>query len=457
MTARFRPHLIATLSLGLPLIGGHLARMAIGVGDTVMVGWYGVEALAALVLATSLQFILFMLGSGYAIGVMGRLAAALTRGDETEMRRATRMTLWLGALHTVLVLPVMWFSEPIMLALGQEPLLAALAQDYLRIACFGVFAMLWGMTLNNFLASMERTQFALWVTVLGLPLNVALNWVLIFGNLGAPEMGVRGAALASIAVQFLQLAVMAIYVTWLPATRHFQLFARFWRPDWPAFREILFMGLPVGMTLVAEVGMFVGVNFMMGWIGTLELAAHGIALQVASVAFMVHLGLANAATVRVGQAQGRGDRPGLRDAALTVLAISLVFSAISAAVFVVFSADIVRLYLDFDNPQAGAILTIAVGLMIWAAAFQFADGLQCVVMGLLRGVQDTRIPMLIGLLSYWPVGLGAGYVLAFPLGMGAAGLWAGLLIGLCAAALLLMWRFWGGYARRVWTTGGPAR
>lgn len=456
MKARFRPHLFATLSLGLPLIGGHLARMAIGVGDTVMLGWYGVEALAALVLATSLLFILFMLGSGYAIGVMGRLAAALARGDETDMRRATRMTLWLGGLHTILVLPVMWFSEPIMLALGQEPQLAALAQDYLRIACFGVFAMLWGMTLNNFLASMERTQFALVVTLLGLPLNVGLNWILIFGNWGAPELGVRGAAIASISVQFIQLIIMAVYVTWLPATRHFQLFARFWRPDWPAFRDILTMGFPVGMTLVAEVGMFVGVNFMMGWIGTLELAAHGIALQVASIAFMVHLGLSNAATVRVGQAQGRTDRPALRDSAITVLAISLCFSAISAAVFVLLPADIVRLYLDFSNPQAGAILGIAVGLMVWAAAFQFADGLQCVVMGLLRGVQDTRLPMLIGLLSYWPIGLGAGYLLAFPAGMGAAGLWAGLLVGLCTAAVLLLWRFWRGYARRDWTAGAPS-
>lgn len=452
---KLTPDLRATLLLGLPLIGSHLARMAIGVSDTVMVGWYGVEPLAALVIATSVFFILFMLGSGYGIGVMGLLATARARDDDTEMRRATRMALWLSTLHAVLMMPLMWHAGPILRALGQEPVIAAAAQDYLRIVGFSMAPVLWGMVLNSYLAALGRANVVMIVTLLGLPLNIALNWALIFGHWGAPELGVRGAAVASLSVNLVQLIVLLAYALWLPMARRYALMQRFWRPDWPGFRAIFRLGLPVGVTLVAEVGMFVGVNLMMGWIGARELAAHGIALQLASMAFMVHLGLSNAATIRVGETRGRGDGDGMRRAALAALMLSLGFAVICAALFLWVPGLLVGLYLDQANPEADVILRLAVGFMFWAALFQLADAMQAMMMGMLRGVQDTRVPMILAAISYWAIGLSAGYLLAFPLGGGGDGLWAGLLIGLSVAAVLMGRRFFGGLRAGAWLEPQP--
>lgn len=287
--ARYLPHLRATLALGLPLVGSHLSRMAIGVADTVMVGWYGVNELAALVIATSFFHILFFLGMGFGIGVMGPIAAAIARGDEVEVRRSARMALWLSMIYALLAIPLMWHSGPILLALGQAPEVAGLAQDYLRIAGFGLLAVLCQLTLNSYMAAMERTQVVLWVTLAGLPLVIALNWALIFGHWGAPELGVRGAAIVAVFVQYLQLAALLAYAAWLPIARKYHLFQRFWRPDWSELRRVFLLGMPIGLTMLAEGGLFVGSNVMMGWIGTRELAAHGIALQLASITFMLHL------------------------------------------------------------------------------------------------------------------------------------------------------------------------
>ncbi|SMO38325.1 MATE family efflux transporter [Paracoccus laeviglucosivorans] len=451
ISARYAPHLRATLALGLPLVGSHLSRMAIGVADTVMLGWYGVNELAALVIAMSFFHILYFLGMGFGIGVMGVIAAAIARGDEVEVRRSARMALWLSLISSVISLPLMWHAGPILLAIGQAPVVAELAQEYLRIAGFGLVAMLCQLTLNSYLAAMERPQVVLWITLAGLPLVIFLNWVLIFGNLGMPEMGVRGAAIAAIIVQFLQLAVMLAYAHWLPAARHYHLFQRFWKPDWSEMRKVFALGLPIGLTMVAEGGLFVGSNVMMGWIGTQQLAAHGIALQLASITFMLHLGISNAATVRIGQAKGRGDAQGMRDAAVTVIAVSVVLALACIAAFELFPRQLVSLYLDVSHPETPAIITMASGLLFYAGIFQLTDAMQVIALGFLRGVQDTRVPMVIAAVSYWVVGIPVAYGLAFMLGVGPAGLWLGLVAGLSFAAVLLMRRFWRGFARGDWT------
>ncbi|MGR3449634.1 MAG: MATE family efflux transporter [Paracoccus sp. (in: a-proteobacteria)] len=451
MSNRYRPHILATLSLGLPLIGSHLARMAIGVGDTVMVGWYGVEPLAALVIATSFFFILFFLGMGFGTGVMGLIASHIASGNQTEVRRGARMALWLSTAFALAVMPLMWWSEPVLLALGQTPVVSALAQDYLRIAGWGLAVVLGQVTLSSYLAALERTQIVMWVTLAGLPLNLFLNWVLIFGNLGAPELGVRGAAIASVTVQVVQLVLLVAYAAWLPMARQYNLFQRFWRPDWQAMGQVARVGWPIGLTMVAEGGLFVTSNVMMGWIGTPQLAAHGIALQITSITFMAHLGLSNAATVRVGQAKGRGDRAWMRDAAITVMWMSLVFSAIAIAIYLLFAEGLVRLYLDPADPQAPQIVAIGASLLMFAALFQLTDAFQVIALGFLRGVHDTNVPMWIAGFSYWVVGMPVAWALAFPLGLGPPGLWLGLCAGLTVAAILLMRRFWRGHARGDWT------
>lgn len=456
MFGRYTPHVLATLSLGLPLIGSHLARMAIHVSDTVMLGWYSVDALAALVIATSLIHILFFLGLGYGTGVMGVIATAIARGDETEVRRGARMALWLSCIHSLLCMPIFWFSGPILLALGQSQVVAALAQDFLRIAGWGLLPMLGQLALNSYLAALERTAVAMWVMLAGLPVNILLIWILTFGNLGMPELGVRGAAIASVIVQSACLVLLVLYAHWLPEARKYHLFRNFWRPDWAAMRDVFRIGWPIGLTMVAEGGLFVASNVMMGWIGTQELAAHGIALQITSITFMAHLGLSNAATVRVGQAKGRNDRVGMRDAAVTVIGLSLGFAALAISIYLLFAPQLVGLYLDPVDPQAPVIIALGAMLLMYAALFQLTDAMQVIALGFLRGVHDTRVPMWIAGFSYWGIGMPVAWGLAFPLGLGPAGLWLGLCAGLTVAAVLLMRRFWRGHAQGGWTAAAEA-
>lgn len=445
-----RPHIFATLALALPLTGSHLARQAIGVTDTVMIGWYGVEPLAATVLATSFFFLLFMLGSGYGIAVMGVIASALARDDKTEVRRATRMALWLSSAHAIVVLPLMWWSGRILLALGQTPEVAAYAQEYLRIMCWAMGPVLWGMTLNSFLAAVGRAHIVLWVTVGGIPINMALNYALIFGYYGAPELGVAGSALASLTVNVAQMIALVICAARLPEARPFDLFRRFWRPDWEALRSIFRLGFPVGLTLVAETGMFAGTNVMMGWFGANFLAAHGIAVQMVSIAFMFHLGLANAVTIRLGTAFGVHDRAGMTQSGLAGTLLSVVFAAIAITIFLTSSEYLAGLYLAADNPEAPVIAGLVGMLMVYAAIFQLADGMQVIALGMLRGVHDTRGPMVLAVISYWLIGLPLGGLLGITAGLGPAGLWIGLCTGLATAAASLMLRFWRGHARG-WT------
>lgn len=435
-------HARAILALGLPLVGSHLAQMALHVTDTVLMGWYGVAELAAVVLGASSFFVIFIFGSGFAQAVMPLVAAALGRGDETQVRRDARMGLWLSIAFGMLTYPLFWWSEAVLLALGQKPEVARLGQEFLRIAGLGMIPALLVMTLKSYLAALERTQVVLWVTLLAVVVNLVLAWVLIFGNWGAPELGVRGAALASLTVQGLTLGVLVGYAAWLPELRRFHLFQRFWRPDWHAMAQVFRLGWPIGVTGLAESGLFQASALMMGWIGTAELAAHGIAMEVASLAFMVHLGLSNAATVRTGRAEGAGDAQGLRDGARMAIALSAGFGLCMVALFLTFPVPILSLFLDEAKPQTAAITAFGAKLLALAALFQMADAMQVMALGLLRGIRDTRVPMIAAAVSYWLIGVPCSYVLAFPLGMGGQGLWLGLSIGLMAAAGSMMARFW---------------
>ena len=453
----YTAHARALLALGLPLIGSHLAQMALHVTDTVLMGWYGVNELAAVVLGTSFFFMFFILGSGFGIAVMGMVASAMGRGDETQVRRETRMGLWLSILYGLAIVPFMWFSKPLLIVAGQNPDVSALAQDFLRIAGFGMIPALLIMVLKSYLAALEKTQVVLWVTLAAVVVNLAVAWALIFGHWGAPELGVRGAAIASLATQTLTAVLLSLYAALSEGSRRFRLYQRFWRPDWPAFRQVLKLGAPVGITGLAESGLFIAAAMMMGWIGTIELAAHGIAMEIAALAFMFHLGLSNAATVRIGRAEGEGDTTAMRQAGITAVVLSFAFGCIVVTLFLSFPHPLIGLFLDRAKPEAAEILTFGTTLLSVAALFQLFDAMQVVALGLLRGVQDTRAPMLIAALSYWGIGIPTSYVLAFVLNIGGPGLWLGLVVGLAFAAGLLMLRFWRGpWFRQLQGTESPA-
>lgn len=438
----FRTHARAVLVLGLPLVGSHVAQFLLHVVDTIMLGWYSVTDLAAGALGATVFFVFFTLGTGFAHAVMPLVATAAASGQDTEVRRVTRMGIWLSLAYSVLVLPIFVYASPILGALGQDPDVARLGGGYLAIVGLGMAPALLVMVLKSYLAALGRTQVVLWVTVAGVFVNIAVNWVLIFGNLGFPELGARGAAIASVIVQLLTLLAMLAYAALLPALRHYQLLVRFWRPDWQALRQVNALGLPIGLAMLAETGLFAASAVMMGWLGKLPLAAHSIALEITAVFFMVHLGLANAATVLVGRAKGRGDTEGLKAAARAAMTLSLMFAFGTILVYWVFAETLVGLFLKPDDPERALIVPLGVTLLMVAALFQLADAGQAMAMGFLRGIHDSRQPMVIAAVSYWLVGLPTGYGLGFIGGFGGIGIWLGLVFGLTAAAAALHIRFW---------------
>ncbi|MGN6550708.1 MAG: MATE family efflux transporter [Pararhizobium sp.] len=449
----FRPgqswagHFAATIALGLPLVGAQLAQMAINTTDVVLLGRLSATDLAAGVLGTQMFFFFYIFGSGFTNAVMPMAAHAYGRGDETAVRRSVRMGLWVVVLYGLATVVPLHFTRAILTALGQKPEVAERAGAYMRIAEWAIFPALLIMGFRAFFTAIGRAQIILWSTLSGTLLNILLGYSFIFGHFGAPALGIEGAAVGALGTNALICLLLAFVAARGGAYRRYHLFTRLWRPDWEAFFQVVRLGFPISMTIIAEVGLFMTASLMMGWLGTVPLAAHGIALQLASIAFMVPLGLSQAATVRVGQAHGRGDVDGLARAAKAVMAIGLGVSITGAILFWLMPETLIRLFLDDSNPLSEQVVVVAVPLLAVAAAFQLADCLQALGAGLLRGLRDTRVPMLLALFSYWIVGLPAAYLFGFVAGIGGVGVWAGLACGLVCAAVLANWRF---YRREVY-------
>ncbi|MFQ6551792.1 MATE family efflux transporter [Aestuariibius insulae] len=437
----YRRDVSRLLELGLPLIGSQLAQLSIGITDVVMLGWYDIGALAAGVLGQSIFFAILLLGAGFAFAVMPIVATAATEGDTTALRRATRMGLWLSVGFSLLILPVLLMGPTLFRLMGQAPDLADGAGLYLQIGAFGMAPALVLLTMRSTLAGVERTKIVLLVTVASAVLNVGLNWVLIFGRFGVPELGLAGSALASVLVNLFGAIALVFYAQKVLAAE--QLFVRLWRIDWEALVKVARLGFPIGLTYLSEVGLFAAAAVMVGWIGEVELAAHGVALQAASVTFMFHLGLSQAATIRAGNAYGRRDRFGFVRGAMTAFGLSGVFAVLTVLIFVLLPRPIAWIFLDSADPLAPAVVEMAVILIFMAALFQVADAAQVMALGLLRGLHDTAVPMWLAAGSYWGLGIPASYVLGSVLGYGAVGIWAGLVVGLGFAGALLLLRLRG--------------
>ncbi|MHA3915113.1 MATE family efflux transporter [Halovulum sp. GXIMD14793] len=432
----------ATLALGLPLIGVQLAQMSIHVTDTVMIGWLGAEDLAASVLGTQLLFVAFIISSGFANALVPLASTAAAAEDYRGVRRSTRMGFWAVTAMSLAMMPLLWLAEPILLMFGQKPETAALAADYVQIAQWGLWPMVLVSVLRSYMSAMEQARIVLIGILSGVVVNIILNYLLIFGHYGFPKLGIEGAAWASLATNLATLVVLVIYVKLHPILRTHGVFRRVWRPDWTALGEIVRMGALIAMALLAEVGLFAAASIMVGWLGTIPLAAHGIALQIISVIFMVPLGLSSAATVRVGRAVGRRDPVGLDRAGKTVLVLAFGVAFLAALILVLLPTTLIRQFMDETrNVDRQAIISLGVPLLAVAAAFQLVDTLQVVSAALLRGIMDFKVPMIMAAVSYWLIGVPVAYVMAFQLGWGAVGIWTGLAIGLSAAAILLTGRY----------------
>ncbi|PZX15505.1 MATE family multidrug resistance protein [Celeribacter halophilus] len=440
MERTYFEHAKKTLALGLPLAGSQIAQFAVHMTDVVMMGWYGLDELAALVLASGFWFILFILLAGFAFAVVPLVATAAGQGDTTTVRRATRMAIWLSVLSAIAIYPIFGFSDDILVLLGQEPHIAAQARPYLAVAGFEMVPALIVAVFRSYFSALERTRVVLFVVIGAVILNSGLNYILIFGNFGAPELGVLGSAIASLIVSSAMLVALVIYAA--KSTPENDLFRNPFKPDWGMFATVFRMGVPIGITSLSEVGLFNAAAIMMGWIGTETLAAHGIVLQLTAIAFMTQIGLSQAGTIRVGNAMGRGDEADLRKGALVVVVLSLCMAALASAIFLLAPDFLIGLFIAPDEPARDEVLAIGGVLILFAAGMQFSDGGQVVALSLLRGLHDTAVPMWLAALSYWVLGMPAGYIFGFVFDWGAPGVWMGFLVGLSMAWLTMSYRFW---------------
>ncbi|KKB85015.1 hypothetical protein VW29_08695 [Devosia limi DSM 17137] len=431
----------ATFTLAWPLVIAQLAQTALTTTDVIMLGWLGPQALAAGTLATT--FLMpFMVG---AVGIVGAVAplAAQARGARNikAVRRIVRQGFWAAILLATLLIPILLQIRTIFGWLGQDPTNARLAEEYIHVGVWMLYPALMAVALRSLLSAFDSTRAILVITVSGVFFNAALNYVLIFGNYGFPRLELRGAALATMITSFIMFAMMLGFVLRHRRFKRFNILLRFWKPDWARFREIFRIGTPIGLTVLAEVGLFTAAALLMGLLGTDEVAAHAVALQCASMAFMVPLGLGIAATVRVGLAYGRGDVDGITKAGWTGFALGTAFMLLSCIVFLLFAPNIVTIFLSPSDPANANALALAATFLVIAGVFQLVDGAQVVAAHALRGLSDTKIPMLLAIFGYWAVGLPVAYVLGFVLEWRGVGIWIGLAAGLAFVAVVLVARF----------------
>ncbi len=437
----WRAHARDTLVLGVPLIGAQLATSVIGVTDTVMMGWLGVEKLAGGVLATQMHFVVWIFGAGLAFAIIPLAATAHGSDDTRGVRRSIRMGMWAVTGYFFASLIPLWFARDIMLFLGQEEVIADIVEQYISIAMWATLPLLLFFSLRSLLTVFELGKVILIASIVTAVLNAMLNYAFMFGNFGAPEMGVRGAAVGTLLTNVIVFFGGLIYMIRNTEIARYEIFVRIWQPDWSALAEIMRFGWPISFAILAEVSLFIGASIMMGWIGTVPLAAHGIALQLATITFMIPLALSNVATVRVGKALGRKDWLGLERAGVSVLVISISVALLGAIAFWTIPETLIRLFLDTSNEETALVIAYAIPLVFVAAAFQMVDSAQVVATGVLRGMKDARTPMVIAVFCYWVVGMPIAYFFAFTLDYGGVGLWFGLALSLAIAAVLLNGRF----------------
>lgn len=434
--------LVATISLAWPLILSNLTFALIQATDVVLIGWLGPHQLAASALGINLTWPLGFAAFGILTAASPMMATALGAKLRSvrEVRRSFRQSIWLAAMMTVPLWLLLWNAEGVIRALGQEPALARDAALFLKGYMWTMLPWLLFQAMRNFLAAVERPGWVLGVSIAGIIVNAVLGWALIFGRLGLPELGIFGGGLASsITWALLALALLLVILT-ERQFRRFHLFGHLWRPDWPRFRRMIRLGIPIGLAFAFEGAVFGAAAYLMGLIDAASLAAHAVALQIAAMAFMVPWGLSQAATVRVGRALGRRDQEGMARSGWTAWVLGVGFMASMAAIMWIFPRELVGLFLD-DTPANAEVIGLAVTFLAVAAAFQIFDGAQVVGAGMLRGLHDTRVPMLFALLGYWGIGLGAGAWLAFARGWGGVGIWLGLAIGLGIVAILMIGRW----------------
>ncbi len=439
----WRTELRATASLAWPMILSNLTMMLIGVTDVILLGWLGPRELAAGALGHNLAmiFAIFCMGLVTATAPMmasekGRMAHSVR-----DIRRTVRQGFWTALAVMIPIWAFLWNAEAVLILAGQQPDLAADAAIFVRAYMWSILPFICFLVLRNFVAALERPIFAMMVSLGAVICNAVINYGLILGNYGLPQLGLLGAGIGSTITNLLQLGVMLAVVSFHPKFRRYRLLGRWWRADWPRFREIWRLGLPIGVTMGFEGGVFAAAILLMGLINEASVAAHAIALQIASLTFMVPMGLGQAATVRVGLAYGRRDPVGITRAGWTGFVLGTSFMALMAVLIYLFPEALIGIFVTPVDAETTKVFDLAVGFLMVAAIFQIVDGAQVVGAGMLRGLHDTKVPMFFAAFGYWVVGIGVGAWLAFEQDWDGIGVWTGLATGLAIVSVLMLIRW----------------
>jgi MATE family multidrug resistance protein len=439
----WREEILATVKLAWPLILTNVSQSLIQATDILLLGWVGPRTLAAGLLGVNLYIAFLIFGMGLVFAATPMLAKELgaRRHSVRDLRRTIRQSMWAATTIAVPVWLLLWHGESILIAIGEDPALAAEAGRFIHAVQWSLLPALFYLILRSFVAALEQPIWSFVVGLSGVVFNALVNYGLIFGHFGLPALGLTGAGIGSSCANLYMFLAMAVVVTLHPRFRRYRLFGRFWRPDWERYCEVWRLGIPIAVTLALEITIFNAAVFLMGWIGVDAVAAHGVALQLAALTFMVPLGLSQAVTVRVGLAYGRRDADAIRRAGWTAFTLGVSFMTLMALVMLMIPHQLVGLFLDPSDPASRRVIPLAVSYLFIAALFQIFDGAQAVGAGMLRGLHDTRIPMIYAAFGYWVIGLGVAYGLAFGLGWEGVGIWTGLASGLAAVSMMMLARW----------------
>jgi multidrug resistance protein, MATE family len=433
--------LTETLRLAVPIALTQLGQIAMMTTDLVLIGRLGDESVAAAALAHTVFFISFTFGMGLVSAVAPLAAQAFGARNPRSVRRALRVGLWAALAISLPMMVVPLFGERILLTLGQAPAIADLAQRYLFGLAWGITPALWFLAIRGFMGAVNRPEPGLWITLAAIPANAVLCYLLIYGELGLPRLGLLGAGLATTTINSAMFLAGLWFVTERRPFRKYHVLGHIWRIDSTLMRQLIVIGAPISISFLLEYGLFAAAALLMGLISTTALAAHQIALQIAAILFMVPFGVGMAATVRVGHAVGRGDGPAVKRAGSVATSLGIVFMSTMTLVVILGRFAIARFFFGEATESAGGVIDLTAMLLMVGATFFVADGIQTVAAGALRGMNDTRIPLLFAVISYWLIGFPAAYGLAFRMDLGAVGVWIGLSCGTAVYAVLLVLRF----------------
>ncbi len=425
-----------TVRLSIPIVVGQLGQMLMSVVDTIMVGKLGATPLAAASLANSMFILVMVVGFGLTMAVTPLTAMTSGAGKDKECGIVLRQGLLVNFFSGVILCAITFLLSETIPYLNQPPEIVAPASFFMKILGVSLLPLMVFQSYRQFAEGVSFLKPAMVIMLLANLVNIIGNWIFIYGNLGMPALGLTGAGISTTGSRVFMAIALMVVVTKSLKMKRFDPFLNFHEINFPMIKRLLSIGIPAGLQYFFEVSAFSASAVMIGWMGTTALAAHQIALNLASISFMVAMGISSAATIRVSNAVGRQDVRGTRMAGFSASILCALFMASAGLVFIVFRHDLPGFYIA-DN----AVIDITASLLIIVAFFQVSDGTQAVGIGILRGLTDMKIPTLITLVAYWFMGLPSGYILAFRFDMGIFGIWYGLLISLTASGIFMMIRF----------------